>query len=104
MVRLSYLFSKDAFCNACVLGKHSKTSFKAKKVVSTHFPSQLLHLNLFGHSRTISLGKKKYGIVIVDDYSRFTWVLFLIDKDEAFEAFKTFKYRMRKDLALFPFV
>jgi transposase InsO family protein len=30
-------------------------------------------------------------MLIIDDYSRLTWVAFLKEKDEAFEKFKTFK-------------
>ena len=55
-------------------GKQLKASFKSKNVVSISRPSELLHIDLFGPTRTPSLGGKKYGLVIVDDYSRFTWV------------------------------
>ncbi|KAL8145281.1 hypothetical protein AgCh_003468 [Apium graveolens] len=65
-----------------------KTSFTAKNKVSTSVPLQLLHLDLFGPERYVSLGGKNYAFVIVDDYSRFTWVLFLRTKDEAFVEFK----------------
>ncbi|KAL8092767.1 hypothetical protein AgCh_034863 [Apium graveolens] len=67
---------------------HVKTSFTAKNKVSTSVPLQLLHLDLFGPERYVSLGGKNYAFVIVDDYSRFTWVLFLRTKDEAFNEFK----------------
>ena len=44
-------------------------------------------MDLFGPSRTSSLGGKHYCLVIVDDYSRFTCVMFLAHKDEAFSSF-----------------
>jgi len=47
-------------------------------------------MNLFGPSRTKSLGGNYYGLVIVDDYSRFTWTLFIATKDNAYLAFKKF--------------
>nr|KYP59251.1 Retrovirus-related Pol polyprotein from transposon TNT 1-94 [Cajanus cajan] len=47
-------------------------------------------MDLFGPSRTMSLGRNYYGLVIVDDYSRLTWVMFLANKSEAFNAFKKF--------------
>jgi len=50
-------------------------------------PLELLHIDLFGPVRTTSLAGKQYGFVIVDDFSRYTWVLFLKHKDEAFEIF-----------------
>jgi len=45
-------------------------------------------MDLFGPSRTMSIGGNYYGLVIVDDFSRYTWTLFLVTKDEAFSAFK----------------
>ena len=45
-------------------------------------------MDLFGPYKFASLSTKHYAYVIVDDYSRFTWVLFLAHKDESFEAFK----------------
>jgi len=48
----------------------------------------MLHRDLFGPSRTMILGGNYYGLVIVDDFSRFTWTLFIASKDHAFTAFK----------------
>ena len=45
-------------------------------------------MDLFGPSRTMSFGRNYYALVIVDDYSRFTWTLFLTPKRDAFHAFK----------------
>ena len=47
-------------------------------------------MDLFGPVGTVSLGGKVYGFVIVDDYSRFTWVRFLFHKSESFEEFRNF--------------
>ena len=80
-------FIKDKICDACQFGKQTKNSFKSKTHISTSRPLQLLHIDLFGPSRTASLSGKHYAFVIVDDFSRFTWVLFLASKDEAFHAF-----------------
>jgi hypothetical protein len=45
-------------------------------IMITTIPLEMLHMNLFGHIAYISIGGNKYGLVIVDDYSHFTWVLF----------------------------
>ncbi|KAI3723547.1 hypothetical protein L2E82_35197 [Cichorium intybus] len=42
-------------------------------------------MDLCGPSAVESVGKKKYILVIVDDFSRFTWVLFLRNKSDAAE-------------------
>ena len=47
-------------------------------------------MDLFRPTSTTSLGGKKYDLVIVDDYSRYTWVMFLAHKDEAFTIFQKF--------------
>ena len=56
-------------------------------MVSTSRPLQLLHMDLFGPSRTSSFGGKYYCLIIIDDYSRFTWVIFLATKNETFSLF-----------------
>ena len=83
-------FTLDSLCEACQKGKFSKTSFKTKNVVSTSRHLELLHIDLFGLIKTISVNGKKYGLVIVDDYSRWTWVKFLRHKDESHSVFTSF--------------
>ena len=43
-----------------------------KNVVSIEIPLEMLHMDLFGPSRTMSLGGNLYALVIVDDFSRYT--------------------------------
>ena len=81
-------FEKDHICEACQKGKQVKNSFKLKNVVSSSRPFELLHMDLFGPSRTMSLGGNYYALVIVDDFSRYTWTLFLESKSDAFSTFK----------------
>ena len=71
--------------DACAKGKLVKSSFKSKDMISTSRPLELLHMDLFGPISIPSLSKKKYVYVIVDDFSRYTWTLFLQYKEEAFE-------------------
>ena len=69
-------FKKDHLCEACQKGKQIKHSFKLKNIVSTSNPLELLHMDLFGPLRTMSLGGNYYALVAVDDFSRYTWTLF----------------------------
>ena len=80
-------YERNKLCDACQLGKQTRCTFKPKNLVSTTRPLELLHMDLFGPTRTTSLGGKRYGLVIVDDYSRFTWVMFLAHRDETFALF-----------------
>jgi transposase InsO family protein len=61
--------------------------------MTTTRPLKMLHMNLFGPIAYISIGGNKYDLVIVDDYSRFTWVFFLQDKSETQEVLKKFLRR-----------
>ena len=79
-------FEKDRICEACQKGEKNKVSFKPKNCISTERP--LLHKDLFGSSRTMSLGGNFYGLVIIDDFSRFTWTIYLASKNETFHDFK----------------
>src|ERR1044072_8308269 len=85
-----FKYVKDRLCVACQKGKQTKSSFKPKHIVSTERPLQLLHMDLFGPSRTKSMGGNLYALVIVDDFSRFTWTLFLAHKNDAFHSFIKF--------------
>ena len=83
-------YTSDALYEACRKDKFSKTSFKAKKIVSTSSPLELFLIALFGPVKTTYVNGKKYGLVIIDDYSRWTWVKFLKHKDESFSVFASF--------------
>ena len=50
-------------------------------------PLKLIHMDLFGLTRSVSLSGKKYGYVLVDDFLRFTWVFFLTHKNKTFNEF-----------------
>jgi transposase InsO family protein len=58
---------------------------------------ELLHMDLFGPIAYISISGNKYGLVIVDDYSRFTWVFFLQDKGETQEVLNKFLKRAQNE-------
>ncbi|GJS36631.1 retrovirus-related pol polyprotein from transposon TNT 1-94 [Tanacetum coccineum] len=64
-------------------GKSSKKPHKPKSEDTNQEKLYLLHMDLCGPMRVASVNGKKYILVIVDDYSRFTWVKYLRSKDEA---------------------
>ncbi|GKB82318.1 retrovirus-related pol polyprotein from transposon TNT 1-94 [Tanacetum coccineum] len=68
------------FCDACKIGKQAHASHKAKNIVSTTRCLELLQMDLFGPSAVRSYGGNRYTLVIVDDYSMYTWTRFLKDK------------------------
>nr|GEY14857.1 retrovirus-related Pol polyprotein from transposon TNT 1-94 [Tanacetum cinerariifolium] len=78
-------FEKYHLCSACAMGKSTKKSHKPKSEDTNQEKLYLLHMDLCGLIRVESVNRKKYILVIVDDYSRFTWVKFLRSKDEALD-------------------
>ncbi|KAK1607423.1 hypothetical protein QYE76_031096 [Lolium multiflorum] len=89
-------FEKDRVCSACVAGKQLKKKHPIKSIVTTSRPLELLHLDLFGPSHYDTLGGSKYGLVIVDDYSRYSWVFLLKSKDETHREFITFAKKAQR--------
>ena len=73
-------FKQDSLCGSCQKGKQAKNAFRTKTNQSTDGILQLLHMDLFESSKR-SIGGSKYGLVVIDDFSRFTWVVFLRTKD-----------------------
>ncbi|GJR97962.1 integrase, catalytic region, zinc finger, CCHC-type containing protein [Tanacetum coccineum] len=78
------------FVFTCERGKSKKASHPPKLVPSDHSKLELLHMDLCEPIRVASINGKKYILVIVDDYSRYTWVYFLHSKDETPEIIKKF--------------
>ncbi|KAK1687097.1 hypothetical protein QYE76_047945 [Lolium multiflorum] len=88
--------SKGKVLGACVAGKQLKKKHPIKSIVTTSRPLELLHLDLFGPSHYDTLGGSKYGLVIVDDYSRYSWVFLLKSKDETHREFITFAKKAQR--------
>ena len=88
-------FLKDHLCGACEAGKMTKAKHPAKTIMTTTRPFELLHMDLFGpnHYLAVTNDASLYGLVIVDDYSRYTWVHIVTYKHEVQEVFKRFSSR-----------
>ncbi|GJS80690.1 retrovirus-related pol polyprotein from transposon TNT 1-94 [Tanacetum coccineum] len=66
-------FEKDNLCSACAMGKSKKKPHKPKSEDTNQEKVYLLHMDLYGPMRVASVNEKKYILIIIDDYSRFTW-------------------------------
>nr|GFB54859.1 retrovirus-related Pol polyprotein from transposon TNT 1-94 [Tanacetum cinerariifolium] len=82
----SKISENDHTCVACKKGKQHKATCKAKLVSSISQPLQMLHMDLFGPTSVMSINHKMYCLVVTDDFSKFSWVLFLASKDETSKA------------------
>ncbi|GJT63688.1 retrovirus-related pol polyprotein from transposon TNT 1-94 [Tanacetum coccineum] len=86
----SLVYSKDKPCTACEKGKHHRASFKTKQNFSIRKCLHRLHMDLFGPVSPMSINHEKYTLVIVDEYSRYTWVQFLRKKRQVAEIIMSF--------------
>lgn len=69
----------DIVCKDYQMGKQTRTSFKSKDLSYTK-PFELVHTDLCGPNRTASLQGEKYFMLLIDDFSRMTWMTFLKEK------------------------
>nr|GFC99219.1 Gag-Pol polyprotein [Tanacetum cinerariifolium] len=91
---LKFKYHKEHLCPSCEQGKSKKASHPPKPVPNSRQRLHLLHMDLCGPMRISSINGKRNILVIVDDYSRYTWVHFLRPKDEAPAVIITFLKRI----------
>nr|GEU48772.1 hypothetical protein [Tanacetum cinerariifolium] len=89
-----FKYHKEHLCPSREQGKSKRASYPPKPVPNFRQRLHLLHMDLCGPMRIASINGNRYVLVIVNDYSRYTWVQFLISKDEAPEVIKTFLKRI----------
>ncbi|GJY47350.1 retrovirus-related pol polyprotein from transposon TNT 1-94, partial [Tanacetum coccineum] len=93
-------FEKDHLCSACEQRKIHRKHHKYKMAFASNKPLYLLHMDLCGLMRVKTINGKRYVLVVVDDYSRYTWVFFLRLKDEASEVIISFIKKTQVNLQL----
>nr|GEV31267.1 retrovirus-related Pol polyprotein from transposon TNT 1-94 [Tanacetum cinerariifolium] len=89
-----FKYHKEHLCPSCEQGKSKRASHPPKPVPNSRQRLHLLHMDLCGLKRISSINGKRYVLVIIDGYSRYTLVHFIISKDEAPEVIKTFLKRI----------
>nr|GEU63741.1 retrovirus-related Pol polyprotein from transposon TNT 1-94 [Tanacetum cinerariifolium] len=90
----SLAFSKDKTSSAYEKGKHHRASFKTKRSFSINKCLHIINVDLFGPVKPQSLNHNKYNLVILDEYSRFTWVFCLKKKSDAADCIISFIRKM----------
>ncbi|XP_024011253.1 uncharacterized protein LOC112086523 [Eutrema salsugineum] len=84
-------------CGACNQGKQVKVQHKRVPDVQSKAPLDLVHMDLMGPVQTESLGGKKYVFVLVDDFTRFTWVRFLREKSDTADSFRIWALQLMNE-------
>nr|GEY08857.1 integrase, catalytic region, zinc finger, CCHC-type, peptidase aspartic, catalytic [Tanacetum cinerariifolium] len=96
-----FKYHKEHLFPSCEQGKSKKAFHPPKPFPNSRHRLHLLHMDSFGPMRIASINRKRYVLVIVDDYSRYMWVHFLRSKDEAPKVIKTFLKRITALLQCF---
>nr|GFC14911.1 hypothetical protein [Tanacetum cinerariifolium] len=97
---LKMKFEKDHLCSACEQGKIHRKHHKSRTAFASNKPLYLLHMDLCGPMCVQSINGKRYVLIVVDDYSRYTLVFFLHSKDEASEVIISFIKKTQVNLQL----
>ncbi|KAI3718270.1 hypothetical protein L6452_19134 [Arctium lappa] len=90
-------FEKNSLCPACEMGKMKRTSHESKTQFSSSTPLELIHMDLCGPMRTQSINGKKYILVMIDEYSRYTWLEFLRNKSDVEELIIEFLKKIQNE-------
>ena len=90
----------NAVCGPCQLGKQTKAKHPGTQTSTTSKPLKLLHLDLMGPTKTESLGGKRYITVMVNDFSRYAWVILLLSKFDAPDHIKALCIRLQNEKSL----
>nr|GFB38600.1 zinc finger, CCHC-type [Tanacetum cinerariifolium] len=87
-------------CDACLLGKHSRTPFPNQVKFRSNNPLDLVYGDLCGPISPATHSGKKFIFLLVDDCTRFMWAYFLTSKDQAFSTFKEFRRQIEMELRM----
>jgi transposase InsO family protein len=84
-------------CESCILGKYHREKFVSGVSYRAKAPLEIVHTDLCGPMQTPSLTRCVYFMTFINDLSRKTWLYFLKQKSETFEAFKRLKYMVENE-------
>jgi len=90
-------FEKDLVCAPCRHGKMVAASHPPVNQVMTEHPGELLHMDTVSLARVCSVGGKWYVLVVVDDFSRYSWVFFMESKEEVFPFVRDLILRLKNE-------
>lgn len=81
-LQLPYVdYEKVGVCDICHLAKQRRASFSPSFNHATR-PFALLHMDICGSYFVTSVHGHKYILSLVDDFTRFTWIILLKGKYE----------------------
>ena len=89
-------------CESCELGKHFRVTYHRRDSIPCEHPFDLVHCDIWGPARSTSLSGFRYYLVLVDDFSRVSWVYLLIDRTEVLQRLREFLQEVRTQWSTTP--
>ncbi|KAJ6856654.1 hypothetical protein NC651_038340 [Populus alba x Populus x berolinensis] len=97
VIGLPPLKASQKICENCLVGRQYRDPFSKASMWRASNILQLVHADICGPINPVLNGKKRYLIMFIDDFSRKTWVYFLMEKSKALSTFKSYKARVEKE-------
>lgn len=91
---------KLGICSVCLQGKMTRKGFPSHSMRQTHQQLELVHSDIMGKIRPVSIGGAEYVLTFTDDYSRYLTTRFLQKKSEVFNEFLKYKTGAENALGL----
>lgn len=90
--------AENTICVTCLEGKQTRKPFPTEGSRATRL-LELIHSDVCGPMKNISIGGARYFVTFIDDFSRRVHVYFIKNKNEVFEKFLEFKNRVENELS-----
>ncbi|XP_056859992.1 uncharacterized protein LOC130508478 [Raphanus sativus] len=87
----------DTVCGGCCQGKQVKVQHKQISEIRSKKVLELVHMDLMGPITPNSIAGRRYIFVLVDDFSRYTWVDFLKNKSDALDSFRILALQLKQE-------
>jgi transposase InsO family protein len=81
----------EKLCDGCITGKQRRAPFPREGQYRASKVLELVHGDLCRSITSATTARNKYFLLIIDDFSRYKWVVLLKRKDQALQAFRIVK-------------
>lgn len=88
----------EQICDGCLIGKQRRKPFPGTATFRAEQPLALLHADLCGPVTPPTPAGNRYFLLVVDDYSRYMWIVLLKSKDQALAAIHKVKKKAEKEV------
>jgi hypothetical protein len=95
---LPHINHVDQVCDSYLAGKQRRATFPTVAKFHTEEKLELVHGDLCGPVTPVAPGGNQYFILLIDDVSRYMWLMLLATKDEALVAFTAFQARAEAEV------